>query len=291
MILVSLTSCLIGIGVYVFDLATDVQFSLDISKFGETHGNNSLDKSDGFNYFLSRNVFRFSSCTSHSQECWDDLTSAFERRLGERLDSSDHEDYTLIGRLAVWHCIQPFLVTFIVFINMNFRKWVSELDCRTLSPRCLHSVFCSLRELTKSVSLLPIPAVTNIRGLFLHVQCHNARSLQDFRRRIVSIEAEITDHETLGKLLFSKRNLIQFDFLFWFEHIIDFCLLKASVPVTLALIIEASSESYFQFWLQSNFSLPDIFSDLDKIDILLTWRTLSIILSFFTIAFSIIKIR
>merc|ERR550517_1083160 len=103
---------------------------------------------------------------------------------------------------------------------MNFRKWLAELNCRTLSPRCIHSVFCSLRELTYSVSLLPIPAVTNIRRLFLRVQCHNARSLQDFRRRIVSIEAEITDHETL---------------------------------VTLALIIEASSESYFQFWLQSNF--------------------------------------
>ena len=61
--------------------------------------------------------------------------------------------------------------------------------------------------------------------------------------------------------------------------------------MTLALIIEASMESYFQFWLQINYSLPDIFTDIDNIEELVTWRTLSIVLSFITITFSVFKIR
>ena len=61
--------------------------------------------------------------------------------------------------------------------------------------------------------------------------------------------------------------------------------------MTLALIIEASMESYFQFWLQINYSLPDIFTDIDTIGELVTWKTLSILFSFITITISIIKIR
>ena len=61
--------------------------------------------------------------------------------------------------------------------------------------------------------------------------------------------------------------------------------------MTLGLIIEASLESYFQFWLQSNYSLPDIFSNIDTIGELVTWRTMSIVFSFITITFSIYKIR
>ena len=61
--------------------------------------------------------------------------------------------------------------------------------------------------------------------------------------------------------------------------------------MTLSLIIEASLESYFQFWLQSNYSLPDIFSNIETIGELVTWRTMSIVFSFITITFSIYKIR
>ena len=67
---------------------------------------------------------------------------------------------------------------------------------------------------------------------------------------------------------------------------------KASPTASLALIIEASLEACFQFWLLSNYSLPDVlklqFTDIDK---LLTQRTGSILLSFITITVSIVKIR
>ena len=42
-------------------------------------------------------------------------------------------------------------------------------------------------------------------------------------------------------------------------------LFKASITVSLALIIEASLEAYFQFWLQSNYSLPDVFITITSI--------------------------
>ena len=65
--------------------------------------------------------------------------------------------------------------------------------------------------------------------------------------------------------------------------------------MSLALIIEASLEAYFQFWLQSNYSLPDILKEFlakgVNLEELVTYRTLSILLSFITITVSIAKIR
>ena len=67
---------------------------------------------------------------------------------------------------------------------------------------------------------------------------------------------------------------------------------KASITVSLALIIEASLEAYFQFWLQSNYSLPDILdSDFLDMEELVTYRRVSILLSFITITVSIVIIR
>ena len=69
----------------------------------------------------------------------------------------------------------------------------------------------------------------------------------------------------------------------------------ACIAVILALVIEASLEAYFQFWLQSNYSLPDILRDMlsdnFKLEQVITFRTMSIFLSFITITFSIVKIR
>ena len=63
--------------------------------------------------------------------------------------------------------------------------------------------------------------------------------------------------------------------------------------MTLALVIEASMEAYFQFWLQSNNSLPDFLIKIDSQSYkdLVNRKTFSIILCFITITISIIKIR
>ena len=68
------------------------------------------------------------------------------------------------------------------------------------------------------------------------------------------------------------------------------------ITVSIALLIEASLEAYWQFWLQSNFSLPDILAiDFTKgqnyMEQLVTYRTVSILLSFITITVSTVIIR
>ena len=84
-------------------------------------------------------------------------------------------------------------------------------------------------------------------------------------------------------------------FLFSIYNIVLFCCSKLLFTVSLALIIEASLEAYFQFWLQSNYSLPDILEIFVAKDFnlkhLVTFRTVSILLSFITITVSIVKIR
>ena len=72
---------------------------------------------------------------------------------------------------------------------------------------------------------------------------------------------------------------------------IIFLSFKASITVSLALIIEAALEAYFQFWLQCNYSLPDILSEDISLEQLATFRSFSILLSFITITVSIINIR
>ena len=130
---------------------------------------------------------------------------------------------------------------------------------RTITNR-FQKAFLSLWSAYLTVcSVVPIPVFTNVYGLQLVVKSHIARSLDDFKTGIVEFEEQIKEHEPL---------------------------------VTLAIIIESSLEAYFQFWLQANYKLPDIlslgFSDLEQ---LITKRTLSIVLSFVSIAYSIIKIR
>ena len=137
------------------------------------------------------------------------------------------------------------------------------------------------------ISVVPIPALTHIFMFYLSVRSHHARSQPLFRKEMETIERRIQNYEALGTLerIFSfifKIDFISFIFELYF---------KFHLPVTLALIIEASMESYFQFWLQINYSLPDIFTDIDNIEELVTWRTLSIVLSFITITFSVFKIR
>ena len=66
---------------------------------------------------------------------------------------------------------------------------------------------------------------------------------------------------------------------------------KASVAVSLAQIIEASLEAYFQFWLQSNYSLTTELFLAEGFDLkqLVTLRSVSILFSFVTIAYSIVR--
>ena len=205
MIFVSLMTCLLGIGLYILDLTTDVRFSLEMF--------NKTDKDvESFNVtfksFLTKNGFKFPSNVSHSRalECLTDLEVEIDIRDNSTLDVSDNRDYRVTGWISLWHCVQPFVVTMIVFLSMKF---LNEGKCSVPNQPanfkkkewwCFSSVLCCIPNLAYLGSLVPIPALTHLYRFYLDLRSHHARSTPEFRTKIVSIEDEIREHEALGKL-------------------------------------------------------------------------------------------
>ena len=264
MIFVSLVTCLLGIGLYLFDLTTDVDFSLEMWRKRNQTSNNTgefdsflifpslksnypqcfddmnsafnkkYDRTTGFDDFLSNNYDDFSSLKSDHAICFEDLNSAFKEKSNKQHNT---EDYGLTALISIWHCIQPFVVTVVVFIAINyknFNKGCPELrfslpdipdvpDCLEDSRVCekLNCLLCCIPfrvlwplgylgyRLLKGMAAaflivsrsVPIPAFTNIFQFYLDVRSHRIRSEPDFRTVIVNVEEEIRDHEALGKFL------------------------------------------------------------------------------------------
>ena len=214
MIFISLITCLLGIGLYVLDLTTDVHFTLEL--FNKTSRNEYSYGSADFRTFLSKNSHNLPSCQSYSEQCCQDLNDKFQTRNNStvRVNIED-EDYKLTGLIAGWHCLQPFVATIIVFIIMECRK-----NGKCSAPErpenfkkkkwwFFNSVLCCIPMLGYSGSVLPIPALTYVYKFYLDVRCHNARSRPDFRTQIVQYEKRIRDHESVGKLsnYFSKLKI------------------------------------------------------------------------------------
>ena len=143
MIFVSLMTCLLGIGLYVLDLTTDVQFSLEMLKKTRIESSNVKNNFDSFpsfpslhsdypecfvdyfNNFLSNKSFNFSSLKSDPdhQTCLADMNSVFKKKYNKKLNNA--EDYGVTAWISVWHCIQPFVITMVVFITINYKRCCS----------------------------------------------------------------------------------------------------------------------------------------------------------------------
>ena len=224
MIFVSLVTCLLGIGLFVFDLYTDVEFSLEMLKRNKTLGNDDESFNRTFKDFLSKNNLKLP--TSKTWECLTDIEMEFDRRKNSKSDNIlNYEDYVKTGWIAIWHCIQPFVATMLVSFSINYsRGWEEVKRSFRDIPHpavCLRPIFCptpydklnillcgipglvffALWYLVLGVGkLVPLPAFTHLYRFCLDVRCHIARSEPGFRTKIVSIEEEIKEHEFLGKL-------------------------------------------------------------------------------------------
>ena len=211
MIFVSLLTCLLGIGLYVFDLLTDIKFSFEI--FHETSKNDHSNELD-FGIFLSENGDKVSSCKSYSEDCCEALHTKFQEmnNLTASVNVEDEfyteESYKLLGFFAGWHCVLPFFTSIIVFIIMKCRRGgncsapVLPKHFQKKKWWCLfsNSVLCCLPILAYTGSVLPIPLLTYVYRFYLDVRSHNARSHPDFRTQIVKYEQKIRKHESVGKL-------------------------------------------------------------------------------------------
>ena len=216
MIFVSLVSCLFGIGLYILDLTTDLDFSFEMF-----NGSIPFNATEDFDDFLSKNNFNF--LKSVKNECLADMNSAFKEKNKRNSTILDAKDYELTAWFSIWHCIQPFAVTMIVGISINYKTCCRGIkysvpdvpDCLQNSRVCqtLDILFCRVpikalwplgyllvSALLVVVRFVPIPALTNIYRFYLDVKSHIKRSKPDFRDTIADIEEKIRKHEALGKL-------------------------------------------------------------------------------------------
>ena len=180
MILVSLLACLKDIGLFVFDLATDIQFSLGMLGRYE---NFSLEDPTYDSVFKNSSHFFPEKCRVKSWEtlksCWNDYNNTFSE---PEINIEYNDDMIMIttGWFSLWHCIQPFLGIFIVFFSMNYKKMNG----------------CA--EIPKG----PIPVFNNIYMFYLNMRGHIARSKPQFKKEVETFESEILKYEASGKPCF-----------------------------------------------------------------------------------------
>ena len=216
MIFVSLVACILGIGLFVLDLTSDVQFSNMM--FNITIENKILENEDetfntAFTRFLSKN-YNLTFPSHENCGCLKDLETEFAERKNSTLENINYDDYETTGWISLYHCVQPFLAILIVFLSMNCKGGKCSAPDEPEDLRnpwwwcCFSSVLCCcIPTLAYIGSVVPLPGLTNLYQFYLEVRSHHARSKSDFRDKIVSIEEEIRKHEALGKFLKSSENL------------------------------------------------------------------------------------
>ena len=215
MIFVSLVICLLGTGLYVMDLSTDVKFSLNMLK-GPKYSKESEDSD--FDTFGAKKGLNFSSLKSFNYTCYEHMKNAFEKKNYRELIMGE-EDYKTTGWIAIYHCIQPFLITLVIFLSINYKKWQIRKNCLTPEipvPKrfdyndwifsntilcCLPNlIYLPYKALLAIGSVVPLPGFTHIYTFYLTAKKHIARSHPDFRSKIASTEEMIRKHESLGKI-------------------------------------------------------------------------------------------
>ena len=145
MILFSLISCLLGIGLFVLDLYTDVEFTQMM--FSKTFSPQTTTTTTTFittttptnttcvtateNYFtFATPESCYAACNAFMKENFtnntvfeDNFTAMMPSNQREQNLREAEEDYGVIWTFSIWHCIQPFVAIMIVFLSMNCRGY------------------------------------------------------------------------------------------------------------------------------------------------------------------------
>ena len=202
MVLVSLVACLLGITFYLLDVVTDVQFSWEmLSQTNESrqpHSDlpNITDLDVSFCILKMAKLGRHQSNVSlKPPECknmtkspklsWMRIFDYWEKNQGILDQYMDADEYRMTGTIALWHCVQPLVITIICFLSL--------IKTSQRSPDESRLVFL--------VSRLPIPLFSCVYRLYLQLRCYKARSRPDFKTRIVEIENSIRKYEAIGRRL------------------------------------------------------------------------------------------
>ena len=186
MILVSLLACLLAIGLYVLDVVTDIQFTLEI--FNMT---NEICSPHRPNYSLVLKSISYSfpeKCKSTIQEtmenCWDENRDDFKPENNTEYIA----DMKITGWVAVFHCVKPLVVNFFVFLNINYKE-----------KKCLPAM----------------PILIHIYMFYLNVRFANARRNSASGEKIESIERAIQKYTAQGNIWkYQTISFISFSFFF-----------------------------------------------------------------------------
>ena len=115
------------------------------------------------------------------------MKEEFDGRKNSTSENVNHSDYVVTGWISLWHCIQPFVATLIVFLSMKCCKGGkgSAPDqpkyLRDKKWWCFSSVLCCIPTLGYICSVVPLPGLTNLYRFYLDVRSHIKRSQSDFR--------------------------------------------------------------------------------------------------------------
>ena len=146
------------------------------------------------------------------QECSEDLKTFMTcwNVNQEKKKTPPLEDIKVTGWFAVWHCILPFLGIFIVSLSMNYHREMNKCSKIPKGPdlpqkyrqcRVPFQILWKLGYLLYLlISLVPIPALTNIFMFYLKVTSHCVRSKPLFRTEMGVTEGRIQKYEALGTL-------------------------------------------------------------------------------------------
>ena len=219
MIFVSLMTCLLGVGLYVLDLWTDVKFSLSMldgtAKYSDERNVSVKEDLNFAPVNMTHVEFFYPDCYEYMKN----ESQSQGKNYTKVHNFLDEEDYGVTGWIAIYHCIQPVLLSLVIFLSINYKKCQIRKNC--LTPNIpvperwnykdwliFNNIFCCMPNLIylpyKTIlaigRVVPNPAFTNIYGFYLTVKRHNARSQPDFRTKIASTEEKIRKHEPLGKI-------------------------------------------------------------------------------------------
>ena len=171
------------------------------------------------------------------------------------------------------HCFTPVLCAFLIFIILCFQSNTKKSKLVLVKKNETRDFSVSkIRDWVISELPLPLPIVSKMYKSFIEWDllrvCHMP-DIADGNER-----EQIERKDKLLKMLEENEQLI-----------------------TLSMAIEASLEACFQFWFQTNFVLPSVILGItdirgpNQITDLVNFRLLSILLSFFTFAWSSFAIR
>ena len=256
----------LGWGLYLLDLSTDLTFTLHLFKLSEKNfaaekficENNFLEQVKDFTFTWERTELRMEDYLDHLKALVAEGQKCVER---EQLFAENPVHLQEMAFISLSHSVLPIMIALLLY------------------PTFIFYANCRQRKDIK-LSKLPNPVITKLYSAVVDFQItYLRRENKGDKTDRDSYEKEALANSEKLKTLYKKRE----------NH---------EEAINLSLIVEAVTESSFMFWYQIIFLLPgivltcqDVGEHGKKITDLFNWKIFSIVTSFTAIALSYCNIK